>query len=71
VGSIFSALLAPVGIAWRLAESRIWLTIGVLAACAAASWALGRPMATLGFCFLLGIMLMRVDAVVAKPVPGA
>ena len=55
---------------WSLAERHIWIAIGLMGAGAVASWQLGQPMWTVGFCFVTSALLMRVDVVNAPAEQG-
>ncbi|MGG5808499.1 hypothetical protein [Falsiroseomonas sp. CW058] len=68
--SLFSAALAPIGLAWGLAERHLWVSMALVTALALVGWMIGRPMATLGFSFVLGVLLMRADAILAGPTPA-
>lgn len=67
VRSGISAALAPIGALWRLAESRLWISIGLLGLVALATWQIGKPMWTLAPVFLISLLLMRADFVRAAP----
>jgi hypothetical protein len=63
LGKLFSAAFAPLAVVWALAESRIWLSIAVLAALGAAAALSGRPAIGMGMAAILAVLLMRADAI--------
>lgn len=63
MGKLFVAAMSPLVALWSMAESRIWITIGVLAVLAAAAGAAGRIGVAMSFLGLLSLFLMRAETV--------
>jgi hypothetical protein len=65
LGKLLTLAFAPVTTVWALAESRIWLSIGVLVVLAAVAALLGRPAVAMSLVGLLSLLLMRAETVLA------
>lgn len=63
--TLLTTVFAPIGRLWLLAESRILLSIAILAVVAAVTAGLGMPAVAMAVVAILALLLMRADGVLA------
>jgi hypothetical protein len=69
LNKIFALLLAPVSMTWAVMESQLWLSLAVLTALTVGCGYIGQAALSGTFALLLGMLLMRADAILA-PAPA-
>ncbi len=67
MGKLFVLLWSPVAAAWAFMEGQLWLSLAALAALTVGTAMMGMPAVAGAFALLLGILLMRADAILAPP----
>lgn len=63
MGKLTSFIFSPVTMLWTLAESRIWLSMGLATLGIAVAWPMQFGLVTVALLFILSVLLMRADPV--------
>jgi hypothetical protein len=65
LGKLIALLWSPVAMTWSFMESHLWLSLAALAALTVGPALIGQAALSGSFALLLGMLLMRTDAILA------
>lgn len=63
MGKLVTFIFSPVTMLWTLAESRIWLSMGLVTLGIAIAWPMKFGTVTVALLVILSLLLMRADPV--------